>query len=122
VSKRKPVVGEILYSLNVGNSARRTEQKLTPVEVVSVGRKYFTVSEQKYKKSPHMHPTFHISNWYQKADYTADAALYESPQEWEDEKESQSISSFIAQSFRYGNTTLPLSALRQIKQIIDQSV
>ncbi len=39
---RKPTVGETLYSLNIGNATRGKVQKLTPVKVLKVGRKYFT--------------------------------------------------------------------------------
>ena len=45
VMKTKPVVGQVLYSLNVGNAARNCGQVLTPVTVVSVGRKYFKVKK-----------------------------------------------------------------------------
>ncbi len=38
----KPAVGQVLYSLNVGNAARGRERVLTPVVVIKVGRKYFT--------------------------------------------------------------------------------
>lgn len=44
MSKPTPQVGQTLYSLNIGNAARNCEQKLKPVIVRKVGRKYFECS------------------------------------------------------------------------------
>lgn len=40
--QEKPKVGQRFYSLNVSNVTRNRKQKLTPVTVIKVGRKYFT--------------------------------------------------------------------------------
>lgn len=118
-SRRRPVVGETLYSLNVGNASRRTPQVLTPVEVVSVGRRYFSCSEPRYLDSEHMWTVFRLDTWQQKTDYTPDEALYESEQEYLDEKEGAEISKVVNDRFKMWNPNLPIEALRQIKAILD---
>lgn len=45
--KRKPQIGETLYGLNIGNASRRgVEQKLTPMVVTAVGRKFFNLKKK----------------------------------------------------------------------------
>lgn len=115
--KRKPQIGETLYSLNIGNAFRRgVEQKLTPMIVDSVGRKYFTL------KYPNWNTTveFHLDSWRQKTQYCEDHKLYETEQEWLDEKEENVICGFINLYFEYGKNTLKISLddLRKINEII----
>lgn len=115
--KRKPQIGETLYSLNVGNAMRRgCEQKLTPMIVDSVGRKYFAL------KYPDWNITveFHIDTWRQKTEYCEDHKLYETEQEWLDEKEAETICRAIRNSFEYGHNVkkLSLTDLRKINEII----
>ena len=115
----KPVVGQVLYSLNVGNAARHREQKLTPVKVTKVGRKYFTCcpegggfySETKYR----------IDSWSQHTDYLADSALYKTKQGWKDEKECHLIRGFFRTFFDYrgGCDKLPLDILRKVKDLVE---
>ena len=89
MKRRKPVVGETLYSLNVGNAAwHGIKQELTPVVVVSVGHKYFKASERRMINRP---ITYHLEDWVEAGDYEPDSRLYESPQAWEDEKEMTAI-------------------------------
>lgn len=76
----KPEVGQTVYSLNVGNAARNCEQKLTPIVVTKVGRKYFTCGEGWQATR------YYIEDWCEKTNYSANTSLYESPKEWEDEK------------------------------------
>jgi len=111
---RKPTVGETLYSLNVGNAARRTPQVLTPVVVTKVGRKYFTGGEGYAARQ------FDISDWTEKTESTADAALYESEQEWEDEKEAARLCGELWKAFKYGRNRcrLPLDALRRMHGLL----
>ena len=116
--KPKPYVGMELFSLNVGNAAGRyREQKLTPVEVTQVGRKYFTCKTELGREL-----IYHIGTWAQKSEYIATSVLYADPQEWEDEKESRNICTEIYKAFDYGHNSkkLPLSKLREIKAIIDR--
>ncbi len=114
--KRKPKVGETLYSLNVGNAAHHREQKLTEVEVLSVGRKYFTCRPKDSKWSA---TQFHIDTWRQKTEYSSDECLYETPQEWEDDKEHVALADKIGRLFKvYGRCELTLEQLRAIDKII----
>ena len=111
---RKPEVGETLFSLNIGNAARTREQVLTPVVVAKVGRKYFTVGEG-WKETK-----YRLSDWRQVTDYSPDSCLYESEQEFEDEKECRVLAGAISEAFKYGRRTqgLSLAALRKIHAIV----
>lgn len=115
--KPKPTVGQTLYSLNIGNSARGTPQVLTPVIVTKVGRKYFTVGEDWQAVE------YHIENWRQKTDYSATSYLYESEKEYHDEKEAAQILDMLRDTFQYrmraGN--IPLEKLRAIRDILIQT-
>ena len=116
--KPKPKVGQILYSLNVGNAARNTEQKLTRVVVTKVGRKYFTCGK---KEDAYHQVQYYIDGWYEKSDYIADSCLYESPQEWEDEKEESRLCKTISSAFdlRDNRRDVSLPNLRRIADIIE---
>jgi hypothetical protein len=111
---RKPIVGEQLFALNVGNRARHTEQKLTPVVVKSVGRKYFVCGEE---GSNWQDTQFHLDSWEQKTECSADCCLYETEQKWEDEKEIDKSCRIIWQAFEYGHNRKNLS-LETIRKII----
>lgn len=114
--KRKPIVGETLFSLNIGNAARYRPQELTLVIVSKVGRKYFTVREG-YKAKE-----FHLSTWEEKTEYAPNHKLYESEQEWLDEAEIKQICEQIYRAFEYGKNKkqLPISALREIERLIQE--
>lgn len=113
--KRKPIIGETLYSLNVGNKAGRgREQKLTPMIVHSVGRKYFTLKQGDWN----IFVEFHIDAWRQKTEYCEDHKLYETEQEWLDEEESKKYCKVIYESFPYGMNSRNLS-LRNLREICD---
>jgi hypothetical protein len=119
--KRKPKIGETLYSLNVGNKAGRgREQKLTPMTVYSVGRKYFTLKRVDWN----IFTEFHLDTWRQKTEFCEDHKLYETEQEWVDEKEENTICGFINLRFEYGKNTfkIPLEDLRKINEIITKYV
>jgi hypothetical protein len=115
--KRKPILGEILYSLNVGNAFRHgVEQKLTPMIVHSVGRKYFALKHLDWNSFVE----FHIDTWRQKTQYCEDHKLYETEQDWLNEKEERQISQKIWKTFEYGRNTknLSLQDLRIINEIL----
>lgn len=113
--KRKPEIGDTLYSLNVGNEARNREQKLTPVTVSKVGRLYFTI-----KNGPYRETQFRISNWREKTDFMPNQELYSSEQDYADKIESDEISIEIWKAFDYGvnRNEIPLLTLREIKRLI----
>lgn len=116
---RKPIVGERLFSLNVGNAARNAPQVLTPVIVATVGRKYFTTKPEGGNWSE---TTYHIDEWTQKTDYIADSCLYETEQQYADEKETSAICAEIGCAFIYGENhkNLTLSELRKISEILNK--
>ena len=121
--REKPKVGQKLFSLNIGNSARNREQVLTPVVVKKVGRKYFTCGPEG-KEQPWMQTEYHLDTWKEKTDYSADSKLYESEQEWLDKKECSKICRYIYEQFNYGNNYLkiPLSDLKKIMEIIKSNL
>lgn len=116
--KRKPILGETLFYLNVGNAARRgSVQVLTPVTVKTVGRKYFTCepSEGQYRPKT----TYKIGSWEQKTEYCRDQQLYETTKEWEDEKEASEIHAALRAEFNhYSRCGVPLETLRAIKSLL----
>lgn len=116
----KLTVGQKLFSLNVGNAARRgTPQVLTPVVVTKVGRKYFTVTPVG-KDARCWEMEYHIEDWRERTEYTPNSQLYATEQEWLDEHESEVLSRRIYQAFEYGNNRKHLSVetLRTISALI----
>lgn len=112
--KRKPVKGEVLYDLNVGNAARHCEQVLKPTEVIKVGRKYFTCKHV----GGWQETEYEIGTWRQKTNYTADHFLYESVQERADEVERYKITDRLRNIFG-PYSDLPLETLRKLQDILD---
>jgi len=112
--KEKPKVGQKLYSLNINNAARSCKQKLTPVTVTKVGRKYFSCDNRRQ---------YYIKSLGENTKYCQDSQLYETEKEWEDEKEATKIAIFIWDFFRYSNSKLNLSLeeLRAVEQIIKKT-
>lgn len=120
-TRPKPTVGQTLYSLNVGNAAGKYRpQKLTPVEVISVGRKYFKCRPvgSTYR---HEEAEYHLDTWREKTDYTPSSALYETEKEWDDEKERDLLFSKISNEFSHyahKKTSLSIETLRQIAALL----
>ena len=115
--KRKPIKGETLWLLNVGNMARRQVQTLTPCIVTKVGSKYFEVEGER------LHGTnqFYIGTWCEKTNYQADWAIYESEQEWMDERENGVLIQLIRDSFSiFNQKRFTLPTLRKIAEIIKE--
>lgn len=118
--KRKPVLGEKLWDLNVGNAARRgMPQVLTPVTVTKIGRKYFTCKDaDEWGREI----DYHIETWEQKTEYCVDHRLYEAKEEYLDQKEGQEITKQISETFHWRKShNLSLGQLRAIKAILDQA-
>lgn len=110
-----PKVGQRLFSLNVGNAARRVPQVLTPVIVTKVGRKYFTVKQDDQYA---FGTEFWIEGWRQRTEYAPDFALYATEQEWKDEKEVSLLLLRIRNAFDYGRgRSIPLESLRKIAEL-----
>ena len=110
-----PKVGQILYSLNVGNASHRKEQKLTPVVVTKVGRKYFTCErvEGVWKDTTE----YYLDDWAHRSNYTASSYLYVSEQEWFDEKEAYELRNELLSKMH--DKKLNLEQLRAVKNILE---
>lgn len=115
----KPELGQRLFSLNVGNAARRREQTLKEVVVTKVGRTYFTVQNVD-DNTGWSARQYYIDGWLEKTNYTPNSRLYISRSVWEDEKESAELVTQIFPYFEYGRNRKALSVhkLREIMAII----
>ena len=114
--KRKPKVGDILVSVNVGNAARYRPQIATPVKVTKIGRKYFTTIPVMFENKGWMAKQYYIDDWTEKSKYSACSVLYESEQEWNDFKLKKQYIKDISKYFDYTSTAMILS-IDQLKQI-----
>lgn len=114
---RKPIVGETLFSLNVGNDVSKySPRKLTPVVVTKVGRKYFyTQTDGQYPRTVQ----FYLSNWREVTQYQPSLRLYGDPQEWEDDKTISKTIHSIEQLTRHPHKLLSLSQ-ETLKEILDR--
>lgn len=114
----KPKVGQIIYSLNVGNDVRGCEQVLTPMIVSKVGRKYFTCDPE----GCNWGTQFYLDDWREKSEYTSNHCLYENKQEvkkWEDEKIKDELIRIIKVQFNYYNKYgIDLDKVKKIVEII----
>lgn len=117
----KPSVGDTLYSLNVGNASRHCEPVLTPVTVLKVGRSYFTCAPVG-STFPYQQGQYHLDDWREKTEYSANSRLYASQQEREEELEAIKHADLIKKTFdAWTGRKLPLIALRQIAAIIESN-
>ena len=119
----KPKVGDRLFSLNVGNAARNSEQKLTPVTVRKVGRKYFTVYKDVYKDREDMDIQYHIDSWSENTEYSANSCLYVTEKEHEEEMAAKAILKQIKDFFDWftgKRYKISLDDLSKIKAILDK--
>ena len=116
VEKEEPKIDQVLYSLNIGNAARNCKQILKPVRVIKIGRKYFTVIRVEKCWSAHRHQ-YRLDDWQEHTIHPKNSKLYRSEQEWEDEKESETLSDKIRAVF--GNWGIPNLTLSQLKDIME---
>jgi len=113
--RTKPKIGQILQSLNVGNAARYgREQKLTPVTVMKVGRKYFYCKEGGYCET-----RYDLKTW-EETGQNIGSVLYLNAEEWEIEKETIKICKFLSSSFKYGRNVKGINykTLQDIEKLI----
>lgn len=116
----KPVVGQELYVVDIGNRARGGGHQRQG-KVVKVGNKYFDVEfGDNYKSSV----KFHINTRGQKTEYCQDYALYESKQGYEQALIKEKLYRKIAECFSGYNARqdLTLNDVMQIAEILDISV
>ena len=109
MNKQKPVVGQVVYRVKKGQIEKAT--------VARVGGKYFycVLAENSYEYQ------FYIDDWAETTSWNG-SKLYANTQEWEDEKESESLCSKLNLYFDYGNNreNLTLKQLREIKKILEE--
>lgn len=116
----KPKVGDVLYSVNVGNAARNREQVATPVVVISVGRKFFVTCELGQETNRYRHTKYSLKDWREVTDYTPDSQLYESEQEFLNEKIARRIWDKLRRFFAScNNGNISLEDLKEIEAIIE---
>lgn len=80
MKKKTVAVGQTVYSLPIGNAARRGEQVLTPRVVTKVGRKYFYYERYSYQVKISLDDFCDYAG-----EYTSTVKVYLSEQEWVDE-------------------------------------
>ena len=81
MKKKTVAVGQTVYSLPIGNAARRGTQELTPHIVTKVGRKYFYYEQYSRDVKISLEDFCEYTG-----EYTSSAKVYLSEQEWADEK------------------------------------
>lgn len=69
-------VGQVIWTLNVGNAARRCGQELTERVITKVGRKYFYIEVFRRKVK------FEIETLEECSDYTSDYKVYINKQDY----------------------------------------
>ena len=112
---KKPIVGQTLFLMPLGNQARRSK-KLQPVKVFSVGSKYFKVKNEQYGWVV----SFHIGNWREVTNYSANWQAFESEQEIIDLLQSAELYTKIRNAFSYGSSTkYTLAQLKQVAEIVN---
>jgi len=118
MSKEKPKVGQIIYSVNMGNAARYSPKVLTEYEVVKVGRKYFSIEKADGQGWPIQ---FRLDTWQQNTEYSSDHNLYETREEYELEKEYEIKFDRIGEYFKPNYTRdrdLPMPGIEKIRAIM----
>jgi hypothetical protein len=114
--KNKPKVDQILFSLNVGNAARRgREQKLTPVIVTQIGRKYFTARPTDGRE---WYKQYSIEDWKEKTDISPVSELFETEQDWENEKVRCNIIKKLSKEFDFGSSRFSFEQLKAVDEIL----
>ena len=110
-------VGQILYSLNVGNAARNKEQVLIPVVVTKIGRKYFTAQ---IENKDYTSTQYRIDSMVENTNFSATSRLYISSNDYYNEKESSEICRELWGFFEYGHNknNLSIDCLREIRRIV----
>lgn len=114
--RREPVLGETLFQLNFWRVSRREEPEMKPVIVTKIGRKYFTVQPA---GEEWLRREFFLDTWREKTNHSGHVFLYESKQQWADEKESEALTLKFERLFS-SRPNLNLDQLKRIGAIIDE--
>lgn len=110
-----PKIGDRLFSLNIGNAARRSKQELTPAIVTNVGRIYFYACREGFYSVVNK---YRIDNWQQHSEYLANSKLYATEQEYQDELETNRLYKEICSIFESKKGTIDLDDLKRILEIL----
>ena len=108
-------VGQIIWTLNVNDAARRREQILTEREITKVGSKYF------YFKEGHREVKFHIETLREVSNYTSNYTIYLNDQDYYDQKHRYELLSKIKGKLetRYEVDGISLEKLGMIADILE---
>lgn len=118
-TRTKPTVGQTLYSMRIRDRHSGDDPELIPVEVISVGRKYFKALPVEYKDKPDLAIQYHIDDWTEVSNYSPDWRLYLSTQERFDEKDFDDKCRFMRALFTgYTAPDISLSTLRRCHELI----
>lgn len=98
----KPKVGDSLYLVDVGNRARRGLGKQRPCVVSKIGRKYFYVTCQESPSYEVIIP-FDLIDWREKSDYSAQYALFESKEDYEELAVKNAWMNKLSSTFQYSS-------------------
>jgi hypothetical protein len=106
-------IGQTVFVKKVGNAARnRSDNDLIDSDTITkIGNKYFYLSKYNWCK-------FSIEQMRDISDYSSNYLIYLTEQAILDEQELHDKSRDISKHFEYGNTKLPLEAIRQIFNIV----
>jgi hypothetical protein len=111
----RPVVGQVMYLVRGDAYRRDVERALVPVTVKGVGRKYFRVQDGWRELE------FQLDNWRAHRGFGVSYRLYESEQEYHDEREHGRLCSEIREAFLFQRDKgHSLATLRAIKAILDE--
>lgn len=118
-----PKVGDILWDKAVGNAARRLkEPKITEVEVVKVGKKYFTCATRDQWKIQTIYEVTK-DGWEEKTNYSPEHRLYPSKEAIQDEAEAiRLFDTLRCDVFGKYTCRLSLQALREIYAVVKRDL
>lgn len=119
MNKPRPVLGQTLYALNINNNARSQPQELRPVQVLSVGRKYFKAVPVEYIDRPGMAIEYELNGWRERTQYTPNWRLYASEKEWHDERDGEAMMQDIRRALTgFGVSRFPVDVIRQVHALL----
>ena len=118
--KNKITVGQLVFSLNIGNAARNREQKLTPMVITKVGRKYFS-ARYLDDSSGWSEIQYYVDSGIEKTNFSANSCIYLSEKEYDDEVMANNLYLNIKNSFSsFRNKKFTLSQLSRINDILEE--
>lgn len=118
MDKAKPSVGDRVYLVNSGINVRSTPREPRYVDVVKVGRKYFTIISTGYNGIQ-----FTIDGWHENTEYSSSWVLYKDEQEYLDAIEIKKYAAAFRGAFSgYRDTKFSLEQYRAAAEIFELSI